>query len=174
MIRASLYDGPLPTYIAVSRKFAFYSSGILKVDKFSYCNTEPNSDHSWAHNMNHAVTIVGWDYDRDRYYNSHQDIPYCEAKEDPDDDCGLVYHQGVAYSQVEWDHGRHCCSTFKQWLIHQSDNDFRVIQNSWGTDWGENGFARVEVSEGVGWCGMNMYAYRIEMEDTLHYWHPLD
>ena len=38
------------------------------------------------------------------------------------------------------------------------------IQNSWGKDWGDDGFINVEFdeTEGPGWCNMNTYAYRVE------------
>ena len=37
------------------------------------------------------------------------------------------------------------------------------IQNSWGTDWGDQGFVLFEISEGDGVCGMNSYIEWAEM-----------
>lgn len=34
--------------------------------------------------------------------------------------------------------------------------DYWILKNSWGTDWGENGFFRIQ--RGVGLCGIDLYA----------------
>jgi C1A family cysteine protease len=38
------------------------------------------------------------------------------------------------------------------------DRGFYIIKNSWGTDWGEDGFIRLTIEEGEGTCGVQMHA----------------
>ena len=34
-----------------------------------------------------------------------------------------------------------------------------LVKNSWGTDWGEAGFARLKMTEGAGICRANDFLY---------------
>jgi len=35
------------------------------------------------------------------------------------------------------------------------NNNYWLMQNQWGTDWGDQGFIRFEITGGVGACGIN-------------------
>ena len=37
------------------------------------------------------------------------------------------------------------------------NTEYWIAQNQWGTDWGENGFIRIAVEDGVGVSAMNRY-----------------
>jgi hypothetical protein len=40
--------------------------------------------------------------------------------------------------------------------------DFVILQNTWGSDWGDNGFLKLtlEVNDDVGMCGIYKYMYQ--------------
>lgn len=33
--------------------------------------------------------------------------------------------------------------------------DYWLVKNSWGTSWGDHGYGKIAISEGVGFCGIN-------------------
>jgi len=42
-------------------------------------------------------------------------------------------------------------------LDTQGDTNYWKVQNSWGTGWGDQGFIKLEMSEGQGVCRVNYY-----------------
>jgi C1A family cysteine protease len=40
----------------------------------------------------------------------------------------------------------------------QSGQEYYIVKNSWGSDWGEQGFVRIGVEEGSGICGIQLQA----------------
>jgi len=62
---------------------------------------------------------------------------------------------------------RYCC---KKKLIEEGevisetvDQEYWLVQNSWGPDWGSNGFIKLGVEGGYGVSGMNTYAEAINV-----------
>ena len=43
------------------------------------------------------------------------------------------------------------------------DTPYWIVQNSWGTEWGQDGFIHLAVEEGFGVSGMNMYAEWVDV-----------
>ena len=38
-------------------------------------------------------------------------------------------------------------------------SNYYIVRNSWGTGWGESGYIRIGVTEGLGTCGINQYVF---------------
>ena len=39
--------------------------------------------------------------------------------------------------------------------------DYFLVRNSWGTDFGEQGYIRLAATTGAGTCGMNQMPYQV-------------
>lgn len=38
-------------------------------------------------------------------------------------------------------------------------SNYYIVRNSWGTGWGELGYIRIGITEGLGTCGINQYVF---------------
>lgn len=94
-------------------------------------------------NLNHAVVLVG--------YSEKDDGGEPEPEPTPVD-----------------------CDVHKWWYSCDNDappqkkdsngfHNYWKIQNSWGTEWGDNGFVLFEITDGEGVCGMNSFIDYVEV-----------
>ena len=77
-------------------------------------------------------------------------------------ECWRFYESGILSSAnncpTELDHG-----VVVVGLDESGDQPYWLVQNSWGTNWGEQGFIKMAVEEGDGVSGMNTYAEYIDV-----------
>ena len=41
--------------------------------------------------------------------------------------------------------------------------EYYLVKNSWGTQWGDNGYVKIAITEGSGICGINNHPVTVEM-----------
>ena len=77
-------------------------------------------------------------------------------------DCWQFYESGILSSAnncpTSLDHG-----VVVVGLDESGDQPYWLVQNSWGSSWGDRGFIKMAVEGGDGVCGMNMEAEYIEV-----------
>ena len=72
-------------------------------------------------------------------------------------DCWQFYESGILSS------ANNCPTSIDHGVVvvgidRTGDTPFWIVQNSWGTWWGDNGFIKLAVEEGDGISGMNLWA----------------
>lgn len=61
--------------------------------------------------------------------------------------------------------GNNCCtSTTTEGQTVTTEKDYFLVQNQWGTGWGDQGFIKMAATGGNGVCGMNLENLYIELE----------
>jgi len=123
-----LMEQPLTVALdAAGAAFQFYQRGIVRA-------TEPCGT-----SMNHAVVIVGF-----------SEIDESEvAPPNPDDHGG----SDTLCQVTKWWHK--CPTSRRRQLSDGSHAPYWKIQNSWGKNWGDGGFIKLEIDSGTGVCGIN-------------------
>jgi KDEL-tailed cysteine endopeptidase len=104
---------------ASSKQFQFYKSGVLK----QCCDPSDSSCSEDTLSINHAVTVVG----------------YSDPGEKKVEKCS-VKNWWISCTTESESNGNNVDS--------DGDSNYWKIQNSWGTWWGDNGFIKMEISDG--------------------------
>ena len=85
----------------------------------------------------------------------------CRRSSKKDRENGACKHAETK-NEFWWRGFDYCCKYVNKKVSH-STGVWR-LQNSWGADWGDDGYINVEFDEAPrsGWCNMNNYVYRVE------------
>ena len=129
---------------AGSRKFQQYASGVLS---FSDCGSN-------NYQLNHAVVVVGYTQSGDDDGDDNDD-DNDDDDNDNDDDDNTPAPVGDC-KVTKWWHSCESDTVENRRLQDSAGNDnYFKVQNSWGTNWGDDGFILMEIRDGGnGVCGM--------------------
>lgn len=131
-----LDDGPITLGItAGSAAFSYFKSGVLE--------TEDGCPESSG--LNHAVALVGYGTYTKTETLGGSTTTTCLTKNKRD----------CTGSNEFWVYGLCCFETTTAGTTSNVEKGYYIVQNSWGTGYGDNGFIRFEANEGNGICGMN-------------------
>ena len=117
-----------------------YKSGVIPAGDASFC----------ASRTNHALALVGYTSGTNPQKETKL-VHSCRRRFKKD------YPSCRHDNEYIWEE-KFCCSA-EEVKVEHSEGAYWTIQNSHGTGWGENGYGRIEVSEGVGVCNINTRAY---------------
>ena len=119
--------------------FQFYKSGVVKQD--ANCGEQ----------LNHAIVGVGYSDDGGDDTTPTPTPPTPDPSPTPNPTPTPTGNCTVK----KWWHTCDAAPTRRNLQDASGHNNYYLMQNQWGTDWGDNGFIRIEISGGVGGCGMN-------------------
>ena len=137
-VKAKVAQQPLSVSLDASRAtFQFYKSGVVKATED--CGTQ----------LNHAIVVVGYsDGGSDGGDDTNPPDP-TPPTPTPTGNCTVK----------KWWHTCEPATTRRNLQGGGPDangnNNYWLMQNQWGTDWGDQGFIRFEITGGVGACGIN-------------------
>lgn len=140
-IRSNLESRPLTLAVAVHpQNFGLYESGIV----------ESGSNFCWS-DINHAMVITGYNPGDGSTQTIETTETWCRYRQWYDN-----YFQSGCYWSDEFYWNGYCCWEETTTETIASDTAYWTVQNSWGTNWGENGFIRYAVEDQSGVCGFNV------------------
>ena len=157
-IHSELQNGPLSVTVnGSSTGWHFYSGGVIEAGT-SICTS------SWS-SLDHAVTLVGYDSGIETITTTTTtpatSTQTCTRASRTESKAKRCYGSGEIYDRDN----KECCvmaetegsTTTKTETVRVRPASWKIM-NSWGADWGENGFIRLEaVDGGEGVCGLNQY-----------------
>ena len=148
-IRKELKKGPLAVTMAFGQGLMQYKSGVIPASDSTYCSAR----------LNHALTIVGYNTGSDTTQREEtKDVTTCRRRFKKDrPECRFD-------GEFIWGNGKYCCKT-EESIVEISDGANWLIQNQWGTGWGEQGFLRAAFNEGSGVCGINVETWSVKHKD---------
>ena len=119
--------------------FQFYRSGVVPAD--ADCGEQ----------LNHAIVGVGFTDDG----GSPDPNPNPNPDPNPDPNPGPNPAPVGNCKVKKWWHTCEEAPARRNLQDASGLNNYWLMQNQWGTGWGDNGFIRIEISGGKGACGMN-------------------
>ena len=154
-MKDQLQQGPFTIYIQANHRcWLDYTGGILSSKDCTYTR------------LDHAVTVVGLGKEVTTYTTKTPNKYRNKCKRQRNGQCK------AGWNQKRRRNGRIVCC--KRKLIEEGetttvtvDQEYWLVQNSWGTWWGDNGFIKLAVEDGVGVLGMNGYAESIEVQTVV-------
>ena len=150
-LKEELQNGPFTIAVAAGNSCWFgYEGGII-----SYRDNCP----VW---LDHAVVVVGLGSEETTFVNQTPDL--YEYK------CRISFTGLCSRNRIRrrYFFVTYCC---KKKMIEEGTvstetkmQEYWIIQNSWSTGWGDNGFMKIAVEDGYGVSGMNRVAEAIETQ----------
>jgi hypothetical protein len=131
--------------------FTFYSSGIISSDN-RICLYGPDV-------TNHAMFLVGYQpaaQNQAKIFT--REVTLCRSQEWYDEFSSSGCSEADEFLYLNF-----CCrkETYDSWFYANGKPWFKV-QNTWGTEWGDDGFGHFLVEGSGGSCEMNMRAFWVE------------
>ena len=150
-LKDQLADGPFTIAVqAGDYCWDYYQGGILTY-----------RDECGDYWLDHAVTVVGIGMETVTFETKTPNTYKSKCKVKPFGKCKKGWKKRNKGGL------RYCC---KKKLIEEGevisetvDQEYWLVQNSWGPEWGANGFIKLGVEGGYGVSGMNTYAEAINV-----------
>ena len=140
-MKAKAMQQPLAVALnASSSAFQFYSSGVVK------------AGDNCGQQLNHAVVVVGYTDGSPNPDPSPGPDPEPRPDPTPRGDCTVT----------KWWHTCEDVEDDRRALQSSNNTNYWKVQNSWGTNWGDDGFILIEISDGDGVCGINKVVEWVE------------